>query len=513
VGPLLTRRAHGASFTTGICHHMKRPLQIVLGAFGAILCFSAGAWYAASGRGPSTTAAGGRRILYYHDPMHPAYRSDKPGTAPDCGMDLEPVYAGDPAESAGRAFTGTLQVSARRQQAIGIRSEQAREFSGEHTVRVLGRVAADETRIYKLNASVPGWIRDIAPDVTTGSFVRKGQTLASFYAPEFLAAEQAYLYAVAALDRFQATGRETDSQIDLTRANIQQARDSLALLGMSDLQADEIAKSRQLSQRIRIVAPADGFVVARNVSPGQRFDNGAEFFRIADLSRVWVLADLFENEDRLARSAVRAVVRYQGRPYPAHISTVPPLFDTATRTLTLRLEVPNTDLRLRPDMFVDVETMEAFPPGITVPSDAVLDSGRRKTVFIDQGDGSFEARDVETAARVGDRVVVLHGVAAGERVVVGGNFLLDSESRLQAAAARSAPAAPSATAAKDPVCGMDVDASKADGRKAPYAGTTYSFCSESCKRKFDANPAAYTAEKNTSVVRPGSKSQYDRQNH
>jgi YHS domain-containing protein len=216
---------------------------------------------------------------------------------------------------------------------------------------------------------------------------------------------------------------------------------------------------------------------------------------------------LFQNEDRLARSAIGAVVRYQGRPYPARISSVPPIFDGATRTLTLRLEVSNTDLRLRPDMFVDVNVAEAFPPGITVPSDAVLDSGRRKTVFIDHGDGSFEARAVETGARVGDRVVLSHGVAAGERVVMAGNFLLDSESRLQAVAARAAPAARSVTL-KDPACGMDVDPSQAGDRKSPYAGTIYYFCSASCKKKFDANPGAYTGEKNTDVV-----SQYDRKDH
>src|SRR5262249_16004607 len=209
---------------------------------------------------------------------------------------------------------------------------------------------------------------------------RKNQTLASYYAPEFLAAQQAYLFAIGALDRFQATGKETEAQIALTKANIQQARDSLTVLGMSDLQADEMQRARELTQNIRIVSPADGLIVARNLSPGQRFEKGAEFFRVADLSRVWVVADLFENEAWTARSGGTAVVRYQGRTYQANVSNVPPMFDAATRTLKLRLEVANTGLMLRPDMFVDVEFTITHPSAVTVPSDAVLDSGLRKTV-------------------------------------------------------------------------------------------------------------------------------------
>jgi len=442
---------------------MSPPLKIALAVLAALLCFGAGVW---SSHFHTSPVVVGRRVLYYHDPMHPAYKSDKPGIAPDCGMELEPVYADDAAPDAvvRSAPPGTLLISAERLQAAGIRREKAVKARGERQIRYLGRVAVDEDRLYKINATVDGWIRQITPEATTGNFVRKNQTLASYYAPEYLAAQQAYLFAIGALDRFQATGRETETQIALTKANIQQARDSLTVLGMSDLQADEIERTRELTQNIRIVSPADGFIIVRNISPGQRFERGTEFFRVADLSRVWVVADLFENEAWTARSARTVVARYQGRTYQAEVSQVPPMFDTATRTLKLRLEVANTGLTLRPDMFVDVEFTATFPPAVTVPSDAIVDSGRRKTVFVDWGGGFFEPRAVETGARLGERVVITHGLEAGECVVVAGTFLLDSESRMRIATNGQASPAVVVGGAKGPVCGMNVEPPNVAGK-------------------------------------------------
>jgi len=442
---------------------MSPPLKIALAVLAALLCFGAGVW---SSHFHTSPVVVGRRVLYYHDPMHPAYKSDKPGIAPDCGMELEPVYADDAAPDAvvRSAPLGTLLISAERLQAAGIRREKAVKARGERQIRYLGRVAVDEDRLYKINATVDGWIRQITPEATTGNFVRKNQTLASYYAPEYLAAQQAYLFAIGALDRFQATGRETETQIALTKANIQQARDSLTVLGMSDLQADEIERTRELTQNIRIVSPTDGFIIVRNISPGQRFERGTEFFRVADLSRVWVVADLFENEGWTARSARTVVARYQGRTYQAEVSQVPPMFDTATRTLKLRLEVANTGLTLRPDMFVDVEFTATFPPAVTVPSDAIVDSGRRKTVFVDWGGGFFEPRAVETGARLGERVVITHGLEAGECVVVAGTFLLDSESRMRIATNGQASPAVVVGGAKGPVCGMNVEPPNVAGK-------------------------------------------------
>lgn len=441
-------------------------------------------------------SASGRRILYYRDPMHPAYKSDKPGIAPDCGMRLEPVYAETAqaaADEAGVALPpGTVNISEDKQQLMGIRVEPAESSRSRNTLRVLGRVAADETRIYRMNAATDGWIREALPN-TVGSLVEKDQKLAGFYAPEFLGAQEAYLYALGALDRFQASGKETPEQIKLTKANVQQMADGLRSLGMSEIQIQEIERTRRATQSIILYAPATGFIVSRNVSLGQRFEKGTELYRIADLGRVWILADLFENEAQYIGPGLTARVSlpHENRVFTARVSDVLPLFDPATRTMNLRLETKNSDYALRPGMFVDVEFPVDLPTSVTVPTDAVLDSGLRKIVFVERASGVFEPRVVDIGWRFGERVQIVHGLAPGEHVVVSGNFFVDSESRLSAAAAGIY-----SVAVKDPVCGMMTDQSKAAaaGRKTEYRGVTYYFCSDNCKRKFDKESQSYLKE-------------------
>jgi membrane fusion protein, copper/silver efflux system len=384
---------------------------------------------------------------------------------------------------------GTVKISPSKQQTIGIRLGVVEKTSALHTLRILGRVAPDETRVYRINAAVDGWITE-TPFNTVGSLVKKDERLASFYSPEFLGAQQAYLYALGAMDRYQATGKETPSQIELTKVNIQQYKDSLKNQGMSDLQIEEIAKARQYTEKIHIISPADGFILVRNVSPGERFEKGKELYRIADLSRVWILADIYENEAQYLQpgKSVRASLPHQKKTLQAKVSNVLPQFDPATRTLKVRLEADNPGYMLRPDMFVDVELPVTLPPTISVPADAVLDSGLKKTVFVDLGNGYFEPREVETGWRIGNQVEIVKGLKAGERIVVSGNFMIDSESRLELAASGMY-----GTLSKDPVCGVDVSISKAEkaGRKSIYQGKTYYFSSDECKEKFEKNPERY----------------------
>lgn len=467
---------------------MSRPAKIALMAACIAGAFIAGR-QSRSGA-PQAATAGGIRILYYHDPMHPAYRSQKPGIAPDCGMQLVPVFAGDRAAPPPSPDlpAGSIEISLERQQLIGVRVAEAQNLAATHIFRVLGRVATDETRIYRINAATDGWIRQTFAN-STGSLVQKNESLVTFYSREFLSAEQAYLYA---LDRLQASAQETPDQGRLPQANIQQSTDSLRNLGMGDLQIEEIKRTRQLTQSIKIHAPATAFVLSRNVSPGQRFEKGAELYRLADLSRIWVLADQFENEARLIKPGQSATVKYQGRTWRARMSDVLPQFDPATRTLKVRFEVENPGYALRPDMFVDVAYPVQLPQAVTVPVDAVIDSGLKKTVYVERGSGVFEPRQVETGWRFGDQVAIVNGLEAGERVVVSGNFLIDSESRMKLAAWQGKPEQQQAAAApKDPVCGMDLaDTSKA--ASSEHQGKTYYFCSDSCKKKFDGSPAAYS---------------------
>ncbi len=390
--------------------------------------------------------------------------------------------------------SGSIKISPEKQQAIGVQIGLVEKRPVTRTLRVLGRVAADETRIYRINAVVDGWITEAFPN-RVGSLVKKDEILASFYSTEAIAAQQAYFVYVLGGIGGPSQPTQVPSKEALLfgppKTSVQQYRDALKNLGMSEAQIEEISRTRQYAQRIHIQSPATGFVLVRNVSQGERFEKGKELYRIADLSRVWIQADIFEKEGNYLKPGMKVKARLpnQDRTFQANISNVLPLFDSTTRTLKVGMEADNPGYLLRPDMFVDVELPINLPPAITVPEDAVLDSGLKKTVFVDRGGGLFEPREVETGWRFGNRVEIKKGLEPGERIVISGTFLIDSESRLELAAAGMVGAL-----SKDPVCGADVSISKAEkaGRKSDYNGKTYYFSSDECKQKFDKNPGVYT---------------------
>ena len=402
---------------------MNKWAYAILAVVLAAGFFLAGAWY-----NQRATVKGsvheGRRILYYQDPMHPAYKSDKPGIAPDCGMRLEPVYADSESGSRdGRALssTGSVHITAPQQRTIGLETETVAPTAGVYTLRVLGRVALDETRIYPVAAAGDGWVRK-AEQIAIGSIVQKDQVLATFYNRDFLTAQETYLYALDTLDRLKNTEGA---------AQVRAAEENLEFFGVGEAQMREIARTREIARDIEFRSPVAGLVVARNAFSGLRFNRGQELFRVANISHVWILADVFENDARLLRAARSASVRYQDRRLPARISNALPQFDPVSRTLQVRLETDNAGYLLRPDMFVDVEFQVVLPKGIAVPVDAVIDSGLRKTVYVETADGGFSPLPVETGWRMGDTVQITKGLEPGERIVVAGNFLLDSESRMR----------------------------------------------------------------------------------
>ena len=464
-------------------------LLLVLGG-----AYFLGAW--STGRSaPTQSTIAARKILYYVDPMHPAYKSDKPGIAPDCGMELVPVYedgsmggaTGNPGMS-----PGTVNVSSERQQLIGVRVAIVKSAPAQHTLRVLGRVAPDETRIYRVNSATDGWVKEILP-FTTGSLVQADELLATFYSPAFFSGIKAYLYGMRSLDRFTASRKETKEQLELTGDNIEGYRNTLRNLGMTDHQLDEIAQTRQTPDTIEIRAPAAGFILARNISPGQRFEKGTELYRIADLATVWIVAETYETEASSFKPGmqVRVTAPHVNKTFSARVAKVPPRFDPASRTLQVRLEADNPGLLLRPDMFVDVELPVKLAPTMTVPADAVVDSGVKTIVYVDKGNGVFEPRKVETGWRAGDQVEIVKGLMVGEKIVVSGTFLIDSESRMKAAAAGIY-----GETSEDPVCGMEVDQTKAKAaaRMSDFRGQSYYFCSDECKVAFDKEPMRYTAK-------------------
>lgn len=472
------------------------------------------------------------KVLYYVDPMHPAYRSDKPGIAPDCGMQLVPVYAYQTNKISEKAASpAAITLTAQQRQIAGVRVSAAEKKSGTNKLRLFGRVAVDESRLFRVNAGIEGYIQSVA-EVTTGSFVKKDQLLATFSAPSATMTLQTYLLNLGAEDRYTAAAAASSPEaqsLGSTNANIQQRSQQLHNLGMSSIQMQEIRKTRQVPEFINILAPGSGIVVARNVSPGLKFDRGAEWFRIADLSRVWIIANVTGTDVGYVHPGVRAQVSVpnQNKSFPAIISDVLPQVDPTTGVMKVRLEADNPGFVLRPDMFVDVVVSVVLPSRIMVAHDAVFDTGLKKTVFVERSEGMFEPREVETGARFEDSVEIVKGLQPGERIVVSGNFLLDSESRLRnpeasgtallagsqdktgtaAEFAKTELATKSSSTkaqhAKDPKCGMELDPAKAlsAGLTANHNGTTYYFCSKGCKEEFLANPEKFLAAGHAGVVR------------
>jgi membrane fusion protein, copper/silver efflux system len=488
---------------------MKLRSGIVITAlFVAVVSFLAGSW--ATYQGFGNKAKQERRILHYVDPMNPALTSDKPGIAP-CGMPLEPVYAdqagGGPVSLASMP-PGTIRITPEKQQLIGVRTVTVEKAPWSHTLRVLGRVTPDETCVYRINAAVNGWITETLP-VTTGSMVKKNGLLAKFYSLEYRTVFQNYFnliniskqgnpgvkaegstskYSVAQLRQMREAAKNAGQSGDQSQINYY--RNSILSYGMSAYQLEEMERTRTIPEDIDIRSPIAGFILFRNVSPGLRFDRGAEFYRIADLSKVWILADIFENEAGLFKPGMRVKMElpYRKKTLFAQVSPVLPLFDAATRTLKVRLVADNPGYVMRPDMFVNVELPLNGPPAMIVPADAVLDSGLKKTVFVDRGNGYFEPRPVETGRTLGDRVEVVRGLMPGEKIVVAGNFLIDSEARMQQSASGI-----NGKPGRDLVCGMNIDEdrARADGYLRDYQGKTYFFCSPECRDEFGKAPERY----------------------
>ncbi|MBU4448084.1 MAG: efflux RND transporter periplasmic adaptor subunit [Proteobacteria bacterium] len=453
--------------------------------------FLAGSWYGKTVAGQN--AAGSRRILHYVDPMNPAHTSAEPGLAP-CGMKMEPVYAEDGGQAAGSAMPpGSVKITPEKQQIIGVRVATVEKSPRTYTLRTVGKVAVDETRTYRLNAFSDGFITKVY-DISTGSLVRKDEPLAMFYSKDLFTALQTYYYAVYALDNLQQHGQQLPaSQKHLLEAQKRAAEYNLMNLGVNSQQIKDLIRSKEITQEIIINAPATSFVLTRNVTPGQKFVSGEELFRLADLSRVWIQADLFKNEARYVRPGekVKVTLADQDESYMATVSEVLPEFDPATLTIKVRLEMDNPGFTLRPGMFVDVEFPINKPPTVNVPVDAIMDSGLKQTIFVERGNGYFEPRRVKTGWRLGDRVEIVEGLEPGERIVVSGNFLIDSESRMKLAAAGFF-----GNVVKDPVCGMDLDEGKARtaGLKIEHQGKSYYFCSDTCQRQFTKTPERYVTK-------------------
>lgn len=382
-----------------------------------------------------SSAAEHAKVLYWVDPMHPAYKSDKLGKAPDCGMDLAPVYESGAVETQANLPEGAFRISPEKQQLIGVQYGEVAYKQVFKTLRTVGRLTYDETKIVRIHTKIDGWIEKVYVDFT-GKEVKKGQPLISIYSPELLQTQQEYLLALKGRDELsESPFREA---VVGSESLLQAARKRLELWDISDEQIGELEKSGKPNKTLTLYAPSDGFVMARNAFPKQRVTPETELYAIADLSTIWVIADVYEYEAPEIKTGQQADVTlsyYPGRVFRGRVDYIYPQLDATTRTLKARIEVSNRNLALKPDMFVNVETRIDYGRRIVVPEEAVMDSGAEQLVFVAHEGGYFEPRKAQLGAKVGNEFIALGGLRVGERVATSANFLIDSESKLKSAAA------------------------------------------------------------------------------
>jgi membrane fusion protein, copper/silver efflux system len=370
------------------------------------------------------------KILYYVDPMNPSNRTDKPGKAP-CGMDMVPVY--EEVLSSENLPPGTVKLSPEKQQLIGVQFGEAAEMHLSKTIRAVGRAAYDETRIAHVHTKFPGWVEKVQVDFV-GQLVKKGQPLFSIYSPELVATQHELLIAKKSkdyLENSQFEGLGTHS-VALYKSTLERLR----LWDISEAQVKQIEQKGEPIKSLTLYSALDGFVISRNVYSGQQVSPELELYTIADLSNVWVLAEVYEYEIsgiHLGQKASVSFPSFKGKAFTGKVTYISPELDPKTRTARIRIELPNRDFLIKPDMFANVELNVDHGKKLSVPQEAVLDSGASQTVFVVRDGGYFEPRKVSLGPKVDDRFIVLEGLKSGEQVVTSANFLIDSESQLKSA--------------------------------------------------------------------------------
>ncbi len=377
----------------------------------------------------------------YVCPMHPEVQQHEPGKCPKCGMDLvrQSVEAHDAAEHEAPGSAGGIQglapihATAGQLALAGVRTAEA--VTGELTsrVRAVGNVVPDETRVRQVTTKVAGWVERLYVN-NVGQQVRAGEPLLDLFSPELLASQEEYLRARGTADQFAKSTLPEVRQGGQDLADA--AKKRLELFDVPADFLDRIEKTGVAQRVITLRAPFSGHVTEKMVLEGQRIDAGMPLLTLTDLSKVWVVAQLYEAESRAARSGRLAEVSLQHDPstrLAGRVSLVYPTVDTMSRTIQVRFEFANPGLALKPGMYVNVELDSDRIRGVIVPDSAVMDTGARQVVFVQAEGGHFEPREVRTALRSDGRIVIAQGLATGERVAVSANFLLDSESRLRAA--------------------------------------------------------------------------------
>ncbi len=370
----------------------------------------------------------------YQCSMHPNIVSDKPGNCPICGMTLQPVRKVNAVGIPGR---GAVNLTDQQRQLINIRTVAVKETDVDRSVRAVGVVTYDQSKVADLNSRVMGWVEKLYVD-TPGAHVEAGQPLMELYSPDLYSAKQDYLLAW----RNARKAKGARGQYGAARANgadsiLESARKRLELFGITGEQINALQTSGTAKTTTKIVAPFAGTVLQKEVVVGKMIQPTAMLYRIADLSRVWVEAEIYEYELPLVQVGQQAQVTltaYPDRTFTGKVDFIYPYLQGQTRTAKLRVVLANPDGVLKPDMYANVDLKSDLGKELIIPASALFDTGKRQYVFVQQEKGMFVPKEIEVGPKVGDDFVVRKGLAAGEQVVVDGNFLLDSESQLKAAA-------------------------------------------------------------------------------
>ena len=373
-----------------------------------------------------------RKVLYWYDAMNPQRTYDKPGKAPD-GMDLVPKYADGDEGRLNNMPVGTVKVSPENQQVVGVQTAVVRHEALTRTLRTTGQITADETKIAHVHVKINGFIEEVFVDYV-GQLVTKGQPLFTLYSPDLVSAQEEYLIAKRG-DKY-LSGSQFPEVSEGAQSLLRSARERLRLWDISDDQIKKLDETGQVNRTLMFYSPISGFVMDRKAFPQTSVTPDTDLYQITDLSTVWVNADVYEYEVPFVRVGQRAVMRlsyHQGKTYTGKIAYIYPTVDPMARTVKVRIEFPNPQFELKPQMFTNVELNINYGHQVVVPQEAVLDSGDKQYVFVVREGGVFEPRTVQLGAKFEERVSVLSGLKAGETIVTSGNFLIDSESRLKSA--------------------------------------------------------------------------------
>jgi Cu(I)/Ag(I) efflux system membrane fusion protein len=414
----------------------KRTLRVgLLGALlGASVAGGFSYWLGSRATAPpASVAAPERKPLFYRNPMNPQITSAVPAKD-EMGMDYIPVYAdGD----AAGAVAGTVRIDPVTVQNIGVRTAQVERRTMSRVINTVGRIDYDEQRLFQLHPKTEGWIEELRVD-TTGAPVKRNEILLSIYSPQLVSTQQEYVLALANLEMLEASPFEDVRQgaAELVDTVVERLR----LMDVPEHQIDELRQTRQVKKQLHIHAPAEGIVIKVGARQGQYVTPGEQLYAIADLRKVWLFVDIYEDElpwVRVGDEAVMTVMAAPGQTFRGRLTYVYPYAEAETRTVKVRMEFDNPGLLLKPNMFANV-TIQASPraEAVAVPTEAIVRSGLREKVFVVREAGKFEPRDVTIGVSSEGWTEVRDGIEPGERVVVSAQFLIDSESKLREAASK-----------------------------------------------------------------------------